>query len=71
MLGQLLAKVIGTQNDRELKRLRPLVEQVNGFEPGIKALSDHELKGKTVHGEFVGSDRPPGSYEEPAGACPE
>jgi len=48
MLGQLLAKVIGTQNDRELKRLRPLVEQVNSFEPKIKVLSDHELKGKTV-----------------------
>ncbi|MCC7032842.1 MAG: preprotein translocase subunit SecA [Acidobacteria bacterium] len=48
MFGQLLAKVIGTQNDRELKRLRPLVEQVNGFEPTIKALSDTELKAKTV-----------------------
>ena len=29
MLGQLLAKVIGTQNDRELKRLRPLVDRIN------------------------------------------
>ncbi|MGE0461498.1 MAG: preprotein translocase subunit SecA [Vicinamibacterales bacterium] len=48
MFGQLLAKVIGTQNDRELKRLRPLVEQVNSFEPKIKALGDPELKAKTV-----------------------
>ena len=48
MIGQLLAKVIGTQNDRELKRLRPLVERVNSFEPAIKALSDAELRGKTV-----------------------
>src|SRR6478672_3841447 len=48
MLGQLLAKVIGTQNDRELKRLRPLVERVNSFEPAIKALGDAELRGKTV-----------------------
>jgi preprotein translocase subunit SecA len=48
MLGQLLAKVIGTQNDRELKRLRPIVERINSFEPAIKPLSDTELRGKTV-----------------------
>ncbi len=34
MLGTLLAKVIGTQNERELKRLRPLVERVNALEAG-------------------------------------
>ena len=48
MLGQILAKVIGTQNDRELKRLRPLVEQVNSFEPTIKALRRARLRAKTV-----------------------
>ena len=48
MFGQLLAKVIGTQNDRELKRLRPVVAQVNGFEPRIQALSDDELRAKTT-----------------------
>ncbi len=48
MLGQILAKVIGTQNDRELKRLRPLVDQVNGFEASVKALSDTELREKTA-----------------------
>ena len=48
MLGQLLAKVIGTQNDRELKRLSPAVAQVNAFEPSIKPLSDAELRGKTA-----------------------
>ena len=47
MIGQLLAKVIGTQNDRELKRLRPLVERINGLEPGIQALSDTDLRDKT------------------------
>ena len=35
MLGTLLAKVIGTQNERELKRLRPLVDEVNRLEPSI------------------------------------
>src|SRR5688572_31736894 len=47
MLGTLLAKVIGTQNDRELKRLRPLVEQVNALEPSVKQLTDEQLRLKT------------------------
>jgi preprotein translocase subunit SecA len=48
MLGQILAKVIGTQNDRELKRLRPLVDQINALEADTKALSDDALRAKTV-----------------------
>src|SRR5262245_39305008 len=47
MVGQLLAKVFGTQNDREIKRLRPLVERVNALEPDIQRLSDDQLRGKT------------------------
>jgi preprotein translocase subunit SecA len=48
MLDTLLAKVVGTQNDRELKRLRPLVAEVNALEPSIQALSDAQLRGKTA-----------------------
>jgi preprotein translocase subunit SecA len=48
MLDTLLAKVVGTQNDRELKRLRPIVAAVNAFEPAIKALSDEQLRAKTA-----------------------
>src|ERR671918_306825 len=48
MVTQLLAKVFGTQNDRELKRLRPLVERVNALEPSIQALSDEQLREKTA-----------------------
>src|SRR5436189_2122738 len=48
MLDTLLAKVVGTQNDRELKRLRPIVAEVNAFEPAIAALSDDQLRAKTV-----------------------
>src|ERR687895_670969 len=47
MIGQLLAKVIGTQNERELKRLRPLVAEINAFEPSIQPLTDEQLRGKT------------------------
>src|SRR5882724_2092970 len=48
MLDTLLAKVVGTQNDRELKRLRPIVAEVNAFEPAIQRLSDEQLRGKTA-----------------------
>ncbi len=48
MFGQLLTKIVGTQNDRELKRLRPRVAEINAFEPAIKALSDEQLKAKTA-----------------------
>src|SRR5438874_7324161 len=48
MLQTLLAKVVGTQNERELKRLRPIVGQVNAFEPAIQALSDEQLRAKTA-----------------------
>ncbi len=48
MFGQLLTKIVGTQNDRELKRLRPRVAEINAFEDAIKALSDDQLRGKTA-----------------------
>src|SRR3954470_8497346 len=48
MLDTLLAKVVGTQNDRKLKRMRPIVAQVNALEPSIQALSDAQLRGKTA-----------------------
>ena len=48
MIDTLLAKVIGTSNERELKRLAPIVTAVNAFEPAIQALSDEQLRGKTI-----------------------
>jgi preprotein translocase subunit SecA len=48
MIGQLLAKVIGTQNEREIKRLRPRVVEINALEPGIQSLTDEQLRAKTV-----------------------
>jgi preprotein translocase subunit SecA len=41
-------KVLGDPNDKELKRLRPLVEQINGLEEEMQALSDEELRGMTA-----------------------
>jgi len=48
MINKLLAKVIGTQNERELKRLRPLVSQINDLESSVKPLSDADLRSKTA-----------------------
>jgi preprotein translocase subunit SecA len=48
MIQKLLAKVIGTQNERDLKRLEPIVGEVNAFEASIKPLSDERLRAKTA-----------------------
>ena len=48
MIGQLLAKVIGTQNQRDLKRLYPRVAQVSALEPQTQALTDDQLRDKTA-----------------------
>ena len=46
MLGWILKKIIGTQNERELRRLIPIVEKINALEPGIQKLSDQELRNR-------------------------
>ena len=48
MITKLLTKVIGSRNDRTLRRLRKIVKEINNYEPTFEALSDEELKGKTV-----------------------
>src|SRR5712675_326299 len=48
MIQKLLAAIFGTQNDRELKKLRPLVAQINALEPSIQPLSDGQLRAKTA-----------------------
>ncbi|GLK53030.1 MAG: preprotein translocase subunit SecA [Oceanicaulis sp.] len=41
-------KIFGTENDRKLRRMRPMVEKINALEPDFQALSDDALKGKTA-----------------------
>ena len=40
MINTLVAKVFGTKNEREIKRLMPLVEAINALEPAMKKLRD-------------------------------
>ena len=48
MIASTLTKIFGTSNERVIKRLAPAVEQTNGFEPAMKALSDDGLRAKTL-----------------------
>ena len=48
MLNNVLAKVFGTSNERAVKKLLPVVAQINAFEPAMQALTDEELRAKTV-----------------------
>jgi len=48
MLG-LIKKIVGSKNDREVKRIRPYVREINEFEADFKKLSDAELRDKTEH----------------------
>jgi len=52
MLRSMLVKVVGTKNERELKKLWPIVERVGEIEPSLSSLSDDRLRAKT--GEFKG-----------------
>ena len=47
MIGSVLKKIVGSKNDRELKRLQQSVDQINALEPEIQNLSDDELKART------------------------
>ncbi|MEA3231944.1 MAG: preprotein translocase subunit SecA [Thermodesulfobacteriota bacterium] len=48
MIGNLLTKVFGSKNERELKRMATTVDQINSLEERIHVLSDNALKGQTV-----------------------
>jgi preprotein translocase subunit SecA len=48
MFKTLIHKIVGTKNERELKRLQPRVEAINGFEAPLQGLSDEDLRAKTA-----------------------
>ena len=47
MVDAILAKIFGTKHEREMKALRPIIAAMNELEPGMQALSDEQLAGKT------------------------
>ncbi len=48
MFIDFLQKLFGSQNEREIKRIIPIVNEINDLEPGMAALSDEALKNKTA-----------------------
>src|SRR5882724_525742 len=48
LINSVLAKVFGTSNERTVKKLLPIVAQINALEPQIQALTDEQLRAKTV-----------------------
>ena len=48
MIGYIVKKFIGSKNDREVKRLRPLVTKINAFEAELQKVSDDDLRQKTA-----------------------
>ncbi|MEL0658209.1 preprotein translocase subunit SecA [Psychromonas arctica] len=49
MITSIITKIIGSRNDRYLKNLRKVVNEINKLEPEIQALSEQELKAKTAY----------------------
>ncbi|MBU1054318.1 MAG: preprotein translocase subunit SecA [Proteobacteria bacterium] len=47
-MASLLTKIFGSKNEREINKLRPIVETINSLEPKIQSLSDDELKSQTA-----------------------
>ncbi|MFH0763689.1 MAG: preprotein translocase subunit SecA [Candidatus Omnitrophota bacterium] len=47
MINFILKKIIGTQNERVVRQLKPIVDAVNSFEPAVSKLSDARLRAKT------------------------
>ncbi|RJG50043.1 preprotein translocase subunit SecA [Motilimonas pumila] len=62
MFNKIITKIIGSRNDRLLKKLKKTVNQINGLEAQYEALSDEELKAKTI--EFQDAFQAGKSLEE-------
>src|SRR5882724_1462337 len=48
MIDAVLAKIFGTQNERDIKAIRPLIIAINALEPQLQQLSDIDLAAKTI-----------------------
>jgi preprotein translocase subunit SecA len=48
MINKVLTAIFGSQHERDVKRMLPVVQQINALEPEISALSDDGLRQKTI-----------------------
>lgn len=48
MINTVMKKIFGTRNDREIKRIMKIVDEINKLEPDVEKLKDEQLRQKTV-----------------------
>ena len=48
MLSAIFRSIFGTKHERDVKRMRPVVEAIGALEPGLQALSDEALRARTA-----------------------
>ena len=48
MFNAILTKIMGSKNERDLKKMQPMVQRINELEPEMSGLSDAQLAGMTV-----------------------
>jgi len=48
MIGYIIKKLIGSKNEREVRKMRPMVTKINEIEQSLQALSDDDLRAKTA-----------------------
>ena len=48
MIKEIFAAIFGSQNERDIKKIRPVVNKINALEPEIEKLSNEELKAKSL-----------------------
>ena len=47
MIGNLIKKIVGSKNERELKRIQPMVHRINEMEAKVSPLTNDQLRAKT------------------------
>jgi preprotein translocase subunit SecA len=65
LINALAAKIFGTKNEREVKRLTPQVHAINALEPEMQKLSDEQLRAKTDQFRSLIQERLSGFKDEP------
>ena len=66
MLNWVLAKTIGTHNERMLRRFTPMVQKITYFEPTLEKLTDEELKAmlRARYADLLSGKDPGISFED-------
>src|SRR5438067_228591 len=73
MVGWILKKIVGSKNQRELRRLAPMALRINEFDEQFKSLSDDALRAKTAawKDELTKISDPGGQWNRLDGILPE